>query len=213
MNDEETQGSKISLIEVIISVLILGLVFSTGYVRHRRPRTRDIVRLQWSSTDAGSVEYMLGRIGMALFAKPTMVQGYPEIVTLILHSTPGIVGSPVVSVTLKGDGFKITEEYPAEQTIDVNGTTWRWYVLPEVSGDRRLTVQLSAVILHQGQHAFPRVLQTTDHEIAVAMNPVYLAGRFLSKNWQWTIAAIPVIVATIIGAIAWIRRRRRQIGF
>lgn len=117
------------------------------------------------------------------------------------------IGS-VVSATLSGDGFEITELTPAEQgIIEMEDTEWRWQVTPTEPGEHFLNVSLSTKLKVDGKE-ITRSIKTYEHQIRVNVTVGQMAAGFVSKNWQWLWA----VVVAPIAAFGWKKVRKGKGG-
>ncbi|CAN5449912.1 hypothetical protein BH10BAC6_BH10BAC6_17890 [soil metagenome] len=105
----------------------------------------------------------------------------------------------VVSATLSGDGFQITELTPSEQgIIESDDTEWRWQVTPTEPGEHFLNVSLSTKLKIDGKD-ITRSIKTYEHQIRVNVTVTQIVSGFVSKNWQWLWA----VVVAPIAAFGW----------
>jgi uncharacterized protein YegL len=103
--------------------------------------------------------------------------------------------SRYMTVSLKGDDFKIEALGNEEQIIEDNDfTQWDWKILPLKGGNRKLWVSITIQVEAENEQA-RKTLPVLEKEIPVKINPFYSANTFVSQNWQWLIASaiIPVV--------------------
>jgi len=114
----------------------------------------------------------------------------------------------VVSATLSGDGFQITELTPSEQgIIESEDTEWRWQVTPKEPGEHFLNVSLSTKLKVDGEE-ITRSIKTYEHQIRVNVTVGQMVAGFVGKNWQWLWA----VVVAPIAAFGWKKVRKGKAG-
>jgi len=94
--------------------------------------------------------------------------------------------SPRMKMTLKSADFDITPLSSEEQIVaGETPTTWEWDIVPKHSGKLRL--HLAAIVEIK---QLSRDFATIDREIAVRVDPVEAAEKFIQTNCQWVIATL-----------------------
>jgi len=106
---------------------------------------------------------------------------------------------------LTGTGFEIEAVTPEIQAVGgPNITEWRWEVKPTETGDQRLHLTLTAMIVVKGTDT-PYPVRTFDQTLEVNVAWTTRISGFFKDNWQWLWAAILVPLVTW-----WFSRRKRQ---
>jgi hypothetical protein len=110
--------------------------------------------------------------------------------------------APVMAVTVKGDGFRITGYSDEEQSVTQDAiTTWEFDIRALKRGQQRLVICVSLRIPVPGQPLEHRSIPVREVTIDVQVGAPALIGHFVSDNWQWfigTAIAIAAIVAAVL---------------
>ncbi len=117
----------------------------------------------------------------------------------------GTVWSPRLRARLGGADFQIApadaKDADGAKDLSPSGRTdWRWSVLPQAPGTKRLAVTL-AVLLPPGLGG-PRELPTISRPVEVEATLGWRAEQLWADYWRWLAAALAVVLA-----IAWWARR------
>jgi hypothetical protein len=123
----------------------------------------------------------------------------------VFHNESLPVVTPVMSVELHGDGFRITPLFsnPQRSISDANLGEWQWDVTPTRGGQETLEVVVSAQV---GTNP-PVFAQVKREDIKVRVNALALVAGFARDNWQYLLSLAPL---GFLGA--WVRRRYGQQG-
>jgi hypothetical protein len=110
--------------------------------------------------------------------------------------------APLMAVTLRGDGFRITAYSDEEQSVTQDGvTTWEFDIRALERGQQRLVMCVSLRIPVAGQPLEHKSIPVREATIDVQVSAPTLVGHFVSNNWQWfigTAIAITAVVAAVL---------------
>lgn len=102
--------------------------------------------------------------------------------------------SPSMRMTLKSADFDITPLSSEEQTVGGRTpTTWEWDIIPKHSG--RLRLHLAATVILKN---LSRDFTAVDREIAVEVDAVGAAEKFVGTNWGWFAATLTAIGGALL---------------
>jgi hypothetical protein len=93
--------------------------------------------------------------------------------------------TPTMRARLNGAvaDFKIDGEAPEEQFVGGgNFTQWAWVVTPLASGEKELTLNISAVVTVAGYEK-PRDVLVRTRRVHVRVNPKRWVNNFVEENW------------------------------
>lgn len=154
--------------------------------------------------------------GPALFTAPDqMTVGQTERVVariartgddhdFLLGLPPGVVRewmqahiTPTMKASLTGADFDVKPETSEEQTVGGGRyTEWAWQVTPQISGDKALTLRITAVVAVAGFEK-PRDVRLTTKHIRVHVNATRWLMAFADKHLDATLAI--VLTAFFVG--------------
>lgn len=105
--------------------------------------------------------------------------------------------SDLMTCHLQGEHFDIVALHHDEQILlPDRPTIWKWNVVPQRTGIRKLTLVVSRKIKkgeNTGYHDEP----VLERYASIHVDPIHETGRFMVKNWQW-------IAGTIAGSgVLW----------
>lgn len=114
--------------------------------------------------------------------------------------------TPKMKMTLTSADFDITQQSSDEQMVVGNTpTTWRWTIAPKHSG--KLHLHLAAIIeLEDLKQDFT----TVDRDVAVQVDPMDAAEKFVQNNWQWMLSGTGGVA--VIGAVWKLFKRKKESG-
>jgi hypothetical protein len=114
--------------------------------------------------------------------------------------------TPKMKMTLTSADFEITPQSSDEQLVAGNTpTTWRWTIAPKHSG--KLHLHLAAIIeLEDLKQDFT----TVDHDVAVQVDPMDEAEKFVQNNWQWMLSGTGGVA--VVGGIWKLFKRKKDPG-
>jgi hypothetical protein len=113
-----------------------------------------------------------------------------------------IPAAPLMAVTLKGEGFRITPYSDEEQSVTQDGiTTWEFDIRALKRGQQRLVMGVSLRIPVPGQPMEHKSIPVREATIDVQVRAPALIGHFVSGNWQWFIGTAIAIAAVVIAVI------------
>lgn len=100
--------------------------------------------------------------------------------------------------SLTGYGFIVEALTPDEQLIsNVGTTTWRWEVTPELTGTRKLHLDLAAIIdINKKEKSL--IVKTYSKDIKVKISSIKRLTRFFNKNMEWIVIGLLVPLSTLI---------------
>jgi CHAT domain-containing protein len=111
--------------------------------------------------------------------------------------------APLMAVTLKGDGFRITAYSDEEQSVTQDGiTTWEFDVRALKRGQQRLVMCVSLRIPVPGQPLEHKSIPVREATIDVQVGAPALVAHFVSGNWQWFIGTA-IAIATVLIAVLY----------
>jgi hypothetical protein len=110
--------------------------------------------------------------------------------------------APLMAVTLKGDGFRISAYSDEEQGVSQDGiTTWEFDVRALERGQQRLVMCVSLRIPVPGQPSEHKSIPVREATIDVQVGVPALIGHFMAGNWQWFIGTAIAIVAVVAAVL------------
>jgi hypothetical protein len=114
--------------------------------------------------------------------------------------------TPKMKMTLTSADFDITPQSSDEQiVVGTTPTTWRWTISPRHSG--QLHLHLAAIIeLEDLKQDF----RTVDRDVAVAVDPVDAAEKFVQNNWQWLLSGTGGVA--VVGGVWKFFKRKKEPG-
>ncbi len=171
------------------------------------PVAREIKKLGWANIAFHVPEAMtLGKaseVRLVLSAQHSLKQLKKKVTELGNVDGARIRYSDSMKAHLTGTGFEI--EPVTEEVQAVSGehiTEWRWEVKPKETGDQRLHLTLTAIIVVKGSDK-PYSVRTFDRTLDVSVGWTTRVSGFFEDNWQWLWAAILVPLVTW-----WLSRRK-----
>jgi hypothetical protein len=109
--------------------------------------------------------------------------------------------APLMAVTLKGDGFRITAYSDEEQSITQDGiTTWEFDIQAHKRGQQRLVMCVSLRIPVPGQPLEHKSIPVREAVIDVQVG-VPAVMQFVAGNWQWFIGTAIAIAAVVVAVL------------
>lgn len=173
------------------------------------PVDREISRLPWANVAFHVPETMTLRkaseVRLVMSAQRSIKQLKKKVTELGNVDGARIKYSPRMEARLTGTGFEIEAVTPEIQAVGGQKITeWRWEVTPTETGDQRLHLTLSAIIV-VGDSDTPYSVRTFDRSLDVSVGWTTRISGFFEDNWQWLWAAILVPLVTW-----WLSRRKRQ---
>ena len=173
------------------------------------PVAREIRKLEWANIAFHVPETMTLRkaseVRLVLSARHSIKQLKKKVTELGNVDGARIRYSNTMKAHLTGTGFDI--EPVTEEIQVVSGqhiTEWRWEVKPKETGDQRLHLTLTAIIVVKGSDKAYSV-RTFDQTLEVNVAWTTRISGFFKDNWQWLWAAILVPLVTW-----WLSRRKRR---
>ncbi len=113
-----------------------------------------------------------------------------------------IPAAPLMAVTLKGEGFRITAYSDEEQSVTQDAiTTWEFDIRALKRGQQRLVMCVSLRIPVPGQSVEHKSIPVREATIDVQVRAPALVGHFVSGNWQWFIGTAIAIAAVVVAVI------------
>jgi hypothetical protein len=113
-----------------------------------------------------------------------------------------IPAAPLMAVTLKGDGFRITAYSDEEQSVTPDGiTTWEFDIQARKRGQQRLVMSVSLRIPVPGQRLEHKSIPVREATIDVQVGAPALVAHFISSNWQWFIGTAIAIAAVAVAVL------------
>ena len=110
--------------------------------------------------------------------------------------------APLMAVTLKGDGFRITSYSDEEQGVAQDGiTTWEFDIRALQRGQQRLIMCVSLRIPVPSQPSERRSIPVREATIDVQVGAPTLVGHFIAGNWQWFIGTAIAIAAVVVAVL------------
>jgi hypothetical protein len=110
--------------------------------------------------------------------------------------------APLMAVTLKGDGFRITVYSDEEQGVTQDGiTTWEFDIHAIKRGQQRLILSVSLRIPVPGQPSEHKSVPVREATIDVTVGAPALIGHFVTSNWQWFIGTAVAIAAVVVAVL------------
>jgi hypothetical protein len=110
--------------------------------------------------------------------------------------------APLMAVTLRGDGFRITSYSDEEQGVSKDAPTkWEFDIRAEKRGQQRLVLSVSLQVLVPGWPSQRRSIPVREVTIDVQVGTPALVGHFVSANWQWFVGTAIAIAAVVVAAL------------
>ena len=107
--------------------------------------------------------------------------------------------APLMAVTLKGDGFRITAYSDEEQIVTHEGLTmWEYDIRALKRGQQRLVTCVSLRIPVAGQPFEHKSIPVREATIDVQVGAPALVAYFIVGNWQWFIGTAIAIAAVLV---------------
>jgi hypothetical protein len=107
--------------------------------------------------------------------------------------------TPLMAVTLKGDGFHVTAYSDEEQRVTPDSiTTWEFDIRAKERGQQRLILCVSLRLPVSGQPAERKSIPVREATIHVQVGAPALVGHFVSDNWRWLIGTAIAIAAVVV---------------
>lgn len=114
--------------------------------------------------------------------------------------------TPKMKMTLTSADFDITPQSSDEQMVVGNTpTTWRWTIAPKHSG--KLHLHLAAIIELED---LKRDFTTVDRDVAVQVDPMDAAEKFVQNNWQWLLSGTGGVA--VAGTVWKLFKRKKESG-
>ncbi len=164
----------------------------------------------------------LVRPGRLLFNPPDRMQlGHTERVEVRLTRTLGldaelldylrgsgepqieeIPTAPLMAVTLKGEGFRITAYSDEEQSVSQSEvTTWEFDIRALKRGQQRLVMSVSLRIPVPDRPLEHKSIPVREATIHVQVGAPTLVAHFVAANWQWFIGTAIAIAAVVVAVL------------
>ena len=146
------------------------------------------------------VEIRLGdaNVAEAALRKGLRGRGDPQVDTLTI--------SHLMRVTLVADeaDFRIKPLNNLDQVVERDRVAcWDFLATPLRAGRRTLRILISIRLKVEGRdEVFD--LPSYERDVHVAVAPVFITARFVSRNWQW------IVVTVVIPLIAWVAADPRR---
>jgi pSer/pThr/pTyr-binding forkhead associated (FHA) protein len=113
-----------------------------------------------------------------------------------------ILTAPLMAVTLKGDGFRITAYSDEEQIVTREGiTTWEFDIRALKRGQQRLVICISLRIPLERPPFEHKSIPVREATIDVQVGVPALIGHFVAANWQWFIGTAIAIAAVLVAVL------------
>jgi eukaryotic-like serine/threonine-protein kinase len=110
--------------------------------------------------------------------------------------------APLMAVTLKGDGFRITGYSDEEQIVTDEGLTmWEYDIRALKRGQQRLVTCVSLRIPVAGQPLEHKSIPVREATIDVQVGAPALVAYFIVGNWQWFIGTAIAIAAVLVAVL------------
>jgi hypothetical protein len=111
--------------------------------------------------------------------------------------------APLMAVTLKGDGFRITDYSDEEQGVTQEGiSTWEFDICALKRGQQRLIMCVSLRIPVPGQPLEHKSIPVREATIEVQVWVPAVVTHFVSANWQWFIGTA-IAIAAVLAAVLY----------
>jgi hypothetical protein len=109
--------------------------------------------------------------------------------------------SPLMAVSLKGDGFQITSYSDDEQLVTQDGITmWEFDIRALKRGQQRLVMSVSLRIPVAGQ---PRQsMPVREVNIDVQVGAFAFVWYWMASDWRWLIGTVIALVAAVATVLA-----------
>jgi hypothetical protein len=128
--------------------------------------------------------------------------------------TPTVESIPVscfMKVRLVGEAFSIVAFSSEEQIVPAQGfTEWAWDVTPRQSGDRILSLIVTALVKAteaEGEKDLPII----ERQIHVNVNPGSMFSSFFRNNRGWIYPAVLLPLVAALGRWLWAWQKRRKL--
>jgi tetratricopeptide (TPR) repeat protein len=113
-----------------------------------------------------------------------------------------IPASPLMAVTLKGDGFRITPYGDEEQSVTPDEiTTWEFDIRALKRGQQRLVISVSLRIPVPGQPLERKSIPVREAIIDVQVGAPAFIVYFVSANWQWFVGTVIALAAVLVAVL------------
>jgi kumamolisin len=110
--------------------------------------------------------------------------------------------APLMAVTLRGDGFRITANSEEEQSVTPDRITiWQFDIQALKRGQQRLVMSVSLRIPVPGQPVQRMSIPVREATIDVHVGTPALVGHFVADNWQWFIGTAVAIAGVVAGVL------------
>ena len=110
--------------------------------------------------------------------------------------------APLMAVTLKGDGFRITAHSDEEQSVtQYEITTWEFDIQALKRGQQRLVMCVSLRIPVPDQPLQHKSIPVREATIDVQVGAPARIAHFVAANWQWFIGTAIAIAAVVVAAL------------
>ena len=158
-------------------------------------------RLHWASfAYSCPTELELGEVGEVEIA----INEHLSVEELKKALSPGesegkrIEVAEVMEATLTSDSddLVVKSTTPSQQIIAGDATTvWQWKLQPTATGEKKLTITLSAIVQEKGADR-ARMLRTIEQPITVYVTAGNATKSFLATYWTWIVSVIllPVLI-------------------
>jgi hypothetical protein len=105
-------------------------------------------------------------------------------------------------------GVTITSLSEELQPVPETGfTTWRWSVVPQRSGNVRLSLRAVARVTSSDGGSVTQDIGVFDREIQVSVSFGNRLANFLANNWQWGAGTLLTVFGLGVGR-GWFKRRK-----
>ena len=113
-----------------------------------------------------------------------------------------VLTAPIMAVTLKGDGFRITAYSDEEQSVTTDSiTSWEFDIYALIRGRQRLVLSVSLRIPVVGQRLEHKNIPVREAMIDVQVGIPTRVGYFVSSNWQWFVGTAIAIAAVVVAVL------------
>jgi RNA polymerase sigma-70 factor, ECF subfamily len=114
----------------------------------------------------------------------------------------GIPTAPLMAVTLKGDGFRVTSYSDEEQAVTQDeASLWEFDVQALRRGAQRLAMCVSLRIPVPGHPLERKSVPVRETTIKVSVDAPVLVARFVSSNWQWVVGTIIATAGVVVAVL------------
>ncbi len=147
----------------------------------------------------GDTERVEGRLTRALHLDVELLEnlrGHGE------SQMEDILTTPLMAVTLKGDGFKITPYSDEEQRVAQDRvTSWEFDIRALKRGKQRLVICVGLRIPVPDEPFAHMSVPVREVTIDVHVGAAVFVGHFMSANWEWFIATAIAIAAVVVAVL------------